>query len=130
MPANEPLNFDQPNNKLSQIYEIFKLPHKIPQKSYNLDQDRIKNYYKMLIPEIVPIVKKVIDNTIYMSYPKYIKDLLEKIEKLKKYLDKYNIKSIKLVVYNIETTNRWVSQIIYHNLKGINIIIIDKFQGS
>ena len=114
------------NKNILKLYEIFKSPPKIPEKSYNLNSARIKKYYDMILPDIVPLVKKVINNTVYMSYPVFIKDLLEKIEKLQIYLNKHNIKTIKLFISYIETTNRWVSHIIYHNLKDINIIIINK----
>jgi hypothetical protein len=114
------------DKKILQLYELLKTPPKKPEKSYNLDTEKIKNYYKMILPEVRPIIKKVLDNTIHISYPTYIKDLLLKIDELKKYLIKHNIKTIKLYIENSKTTNRWVSQHLYHNLEGINIIIINK----
>ena len=61
-----------------------------------------------------------------MPYSIFIKDLLFKINELKKYLDYNNIKNIKLLIFKIDTTNIWVSQHLYHNLKDINITIINK----
>jgi hypothetical protein len=123
---NKKLNYMYQNKKLKEIIEFIKSKPLEPKLKYDINKDKLEQYYKMLPPIFVPAIKKVIDNTIYISYPTYIKDLLLKIKTLNTYLKKNNITTIKLFIFQLDSTNRWVSQHLYHNLKDVNIIIINK----
>ena len=123
---NKKLNYMYQNIKLKEIIEFIQSKPLEPKFNYDINKDKLKQYYKMLPPIFVPTIKKVIDNTIYISYPSYIKDLLLKIKTLNTYLKKNNITTIKLFIFQLDSTNRWVSQHLYHNLKDVNIIIINK----
>lgn len=127
------------NDKLIEIKNYIKNNSiKLPEISYNFNKDRIKKYYKLISPEIVPIIKKVIKNTIHISHIDYLKNLNDKIIKLKDiiYSDNTNI-VVKLFIFDINSTNRWVSQYIYNNINvvkhpynnsHINLIIINDFK--
>ena len=111
--------------ELQNIYNIIRDKPLKPYKNYKFNKKKINNYYKLIIPELIPIIKKIIQNVIYISYPEYIKELLEKINKLQLYLNENKIKTVKLFIFKIDTTNRWVSQHLFHHLKKVNIIIIN-----
>ena len=120
--------------KLLDIYNIItKTEPKLPKISYDLNNDKIKKYYKLINPKIVPIIKTIIKNTIYISHVDYFKLIDNKIIELIKHINiNVNILDtpIKLFIFDINSTNRWISHYIYKNInkfevKDIKITIIN-----
>ena len=111
----------------SELFKIMQHPPLIPIFRYKLNSVKIEEYYsKIEDKKLQEIIKKIIDNIIYINYTNYISDLRDKIKELLKYLQDNNITTnIKLYIYDITSTNRWVSQILYHSFGEIQIEIIE-----
>jgi hypothetical protein len=117
--------YENTNKPLNYINNFILSQPIVPTKNYNIDIIKLNKYYSHLPSRIKTIVEKVIKNTVYISYQDFYIKFTANIDKLKQYLIEKNITTIKLIIFNIDSSNRWVSQHLYHYLKNINIIIIN-----
>jgi hypothetical protein len=113
------------NKKLIEIYNIITTTEpKLPKISYDLNNDKINKYYKLINPRIVPIIKTIIKNTIHISHVGYFKLIDNKIIELIKDINIYvNIHDtpVKLFIFDINSTNRWISHYIYNNINKFEV---------
>ena len=112
------------------LYKLMQNFPLIPLYNYKLSTEKIEEYYTKINDEkLLNIIKTIIDNIIYINYSDYIKNLRDKIIDLLNLLkDTKRTSNIKLYIYNIVSTNRWVSQILYHSFGEIKIEIIENIQ--
>lgn len=60
------------NKQIDEIREFIKSKPEEPKKSYEINKTKLDYYYSLLPSDILSIVKKVIDNNIYMPYSIFI----------------------------------------------------------
>jgi hypothetical protein len=140
-PKNK-INFEKPeeqtvNNQKykNKLYEKFKAnfikkPLYIPITTYPLDKNAITTYINASDPTIAPILTKIFDNTLHISYNTFNDKLNECFTEFISYCVSNNITNVMLFISLNDYPNYWIAQhfmrfIYLHKITSINFITIN-----
>ena len=111
----------------------FKLDIKIP-IDHSLNKEQVKKYINACDLEVRPIIKKIFNNTVHISFEEFIKNLNKNIKDLLNATNKSKNIYFYINKFLKEKSNYWVykyvKNYIKYNKPEYNIYIIDNFDKS
>jgi len=115
-------------NDFNKIYKKLK-NHLKPKEKTIINKKKMEIYINMHKKENIPLIRKILEVTQYISFDEFKKSLFNQIEKFNNYLEQHNIKKYIFCIgvsndggssnvnFNIYKSNFWTFLLVYHLLK-------------